>query len=92
MAVTEADLLRKSRQWKQDARGWWYQNSDGSYTANNWQYIRGKWYFFDQEGYMKTGWISWEGKMYYCDASGAMLVSTVTPDGVNVGADGAALL
>lgn len=92
MEVTEEDLVHMSGQWKQDARGWWYQNSDGSYTANNWQYIRGKWYFFDQEGYMKTGWISWEGKMYYCDASGAMLVSTVTPDGVNVGADGVALL
>lgn len=38
---------------------------------------------------MKTGWISWEDKLYYCDPSGAMLVSTVTPDGFTVGADGA---
>ena len=28
---------------------------------------------------------------YYCDPSGAMLVSTVTPDGFTVGADGARL-
>ena len=27
--------------WMQDAAGWWYQNDDGSYTINNWQWIDG---------------------------------------------------
>ena len=59
------------------------------HTVNNWQYIGGKWYFFDGTGYMKTGWIDWNGKWYYCDSSGAMLSNTTTPDGYQVGADGA---
>lgn len=87
--VLEEDLQRLGGQWIQDDRGWWYLNSDGSYTVNNWQYIRNKWYFFGPEGYMATGWIDWNGQQYYCDDSGAMLVSTVTPDGHSVGADGA---
>ena len=37
----------------------------------------------------KTGWIDWNGKQYYCDPSGAMLANTTTPDGIQVGADGA---
>ena len=75
--------------WIQDTTGWWYRNADGSYTVNNWQYIGDKWYFFDGTGYMKTGWIDWNGKWYYCDSSGAMLSNTTTPDGYQVGADGA---
>lgn len=38
---------------------------------------------------MKTGWIPWGGKLYYCGDNGSMLVSTITPDGFTVGADGA---
>ena len=41
------------------------------------------------DGYMRTGWIDWNGKQYFCDPSGAMLENTVTPDGFQVGADGA---
>ena len=87
--VSEEKIKEWKGQWMQDARGWWYSNRDGSYTVNNWQEIGGKWYFFDQEGYMVTGWVDWNGKQYYCGSSGAMLVSTVTPDGFYVGADGA---
>ncbi len=89
MDVDEEDLIRFSGQWIQDARGWWFRNSDGSYTTNNWKYIRSKWYFFDEEGYMKTGWIDWDGKLYYCGENGAMLVSTTTPDGFTVDENGA---
>ena len=91
LEITEEDLTRVNGQWLRDDRGWWYQKGDGTYPSNGWLYINYKWYFFDQEGYMKTGWISWEDKLYYCDPSGAMLVSTVTPDGFTVGADGARL-
>ena len=77
------------KDWKATGRnnekGWWYVNRDGSYPVNNWQQIDSLWYFFDEEGYMKTGWIHWNEKDYFCDESGAMLVNTVTPDGASVG-------
>lgn len=77
-------------QWIQDTIGWWYKNQDQSYVKNNWQQISGTWYFFDNRGYMKTGWVSWNNKWYYCDnQSGAMWVSQTTPDGFQVGSDGA---
>lgn len=76
--------------WKQDEAGWWYQNGDGTYTKNNWQLIDSKWYFFNDKGYMATGWIEWNGKWYYCDLEkGDMLVNQTTPDGYQVGEDGA---
>ncbi len=74
-------------QWYKDDKGWWYLNSDNSYTVNNWQYIGEKWYYFDQSGYMYTGWLPWQGAYYYMSEYG-MLTSTWTPDGYYVGADG----
>ena len=44
--------------WRQDARGWWYQNDDGSYPAGTWQWIDGngdgtaECYYFYSDGYM----------------------------------------
>ena len=88
-------------EWRRDANGWWYEIDDDDddfteldddyddYAKNGWRMIDRKWYYFDAHGYMKTGWIDWEGKQYYCDPTGAMLVSTTTPDGIQVGADGA---
>lgn len=62
--------------------GWWYRNSDGGYTTDNWQFINGKWYYFNSIGYMVTGWVDWNGKSYYCDpVNGDMLVNTIVPDG-----------
>lgn len=78
--------------WIEDVEGWWYRNTDGSYTAENWQFIDNAWYYFNSKGYMVTGWIDWNDKSYYCDPeTGAMLTSTVIQDGTNrrVGADGA---
>lgn len=62
-------------QWMQDTTGWWYQNDDGSYPVNCWQWIDGngdgiaEYYYFNEHG--------------YC------LMSTVTPDGNTVNANGA---
>lgn len=62
--------------WKQDERGWWYQNLDGSYPADQWQQINRKWYYFDAEGYMKENcWIETDGKYYRLGSDGAMLSS-----------------
>lgn len=71
--------------WNQDGNGWWYENSNGSYTTNAWQQIGSKWYYFDGSGYMISN--RWIGD-YYLGADGAMLTSTTTPDGYRVGADG----
>ena len=90
--VTEEDLSEWKGSWKQNERGWWYENRDGSWPKECWQMIDSDWYFFDSEGYMKTGWIDWNGKSYFCSESGAMLVSCTTPDGYSVGEDGAKIL
>ena len=39
-------------QWKQENSTWKYQNDDGSYITNNWQWIDGKSYCFDSNGNM----------------------------------------
>lgn len=63
-------------EWKKDNVGWWYQNDDGSYTVNNWQWIDGnndgvaECYYFDNTGYMWTN-------------------AKPTPDGYTVDANGA---
>ena len=59
-------------QWKQNTTGWWYQNADGSYPRNQWQYINGSWYHFDGNGYMQTGWLQLGNTWYYLNSSGAM--------------------
>ncbi|MBQ7535408.1 MAG: hypothetical protein IJT43_07280 [Stomatobaculum sp.] len=45
-------------QWKLDSTGWWYQRDDGSYPANQWEWIDGnkdgtaECYYFYGDGYM----------------------------------------
>ena len=72
--------------WKQDSTGWWYQNADGSYPTNTWKEISGAWYYFEGNGYMAAN--KWIGN-YHVGSNGAMLTNTTTPDGYQVGADGA---
>lgn len=62
-------------QWVQDYSGWWYQNDDGSYPANGWQWIDG-----NHDGIAEN---------YYFDANGYCLMNTMTPDGNMVDANGA---
>ena len=72
--------------WQSNSTGWWYQNADGSYPANEWKQINGSWYYFNESGYMVAS--MWIGN-YYLGESGAMLTNTTTPDGYVVGSDGA---
>jgi hypothetical protein len=74
--------------WKQDANGWWYQFSNGTYPKNCWTVIDGSYYCFDANGYRRYGWIYWNNKWYYCGTDGALLANTYTPDGYYVGSDG----
>lgn len=62
-------------QWQQDTAGWWYQNDDGSYFNNGWQWI-------DSDG-------DGLAECYYFDTNGYMLANTTTPDGNQVNENGA---
>ena len=67
--------------WKKDPKGWWYQNADGTYPANEWKKIDGKWYHFDAKGYMQTGWQKIDGKWYYFNSGGDMVSGWQKIDG-----------
>ena len=90
-AVTVSALLvipvmaANEAQCKRNDKGWWYEEADGSYPTNQWRFINNKWYYFDNIGYMLEN--RWVGN-YYVGADGDMLVSTSTPDGYYVDANG----
>ena len=60
-------------QWMLDAKGWWYQNADGSYPHAEFKKIDGVTYYFNGAGYMVTGWQQVGGTWYYFNPSGAMV-------------------
>ena len=62
-------------QWMQGNSGWWYQNDDGSYPVNCWQWIDG-----NGDGLAEC---------YYFNANGYCLMNGQTPDGNFVDASGA---
>lgn len=62
-------------QWRSDANGWWWQNDDGSYPRNTWQWIDG-----NNDGIKES---------YYFDPNGYCLLNTTTPDGYAVNDTGA---
>ena len=61
--------------WVQDSTGWWWDNGDGTWPANEWQWLDG-----NADGVAEC---------YYFGADGYMLSNTVTPDGYYVRGDGA---
>lgn len=61
-------------EWKSDNNGWWYQNDDGSYPKNTWQWIDG-----NKDGISES---------YYFNENGYLLINT-TKDGYTVNGDGA---
>lgn len=50
--------------WHEDAKGWWFQNADGTYPKNEWMRVYWDWYYFDGDGYAVKGWqeIEYNGK------------------------------
>lgn len=60
--------------WKQDARGWWYQHDNGSYTTEGWEQINGKYYYFDGMGYMLANTVTPDN--CYVGADGAWVQET----------------
>jgi len=79
-------------EWKQNTDGTWYFLLSNGEKAVGWQTISNKWYCFDSTGFMYASkWIestSETGTWYYLGENGNMLVSTTTPDGYTVDADG----
>ena len=72
---------KENGEWMHNARGWWYQNADGTYPVNQWKDISGSWYYFDINGYMyEQGWHWIDGKCYYMYVNGAMAVDTWIDD------------
>jgi FOG: Glucan-binding domain (YG repeat) len=67
--------------WRQDAKGWWYQNDNNSYPRSSWQLIGGQWYYFNATGYMATGWLNLGGSWYYLQPSGAMATGWLNLNG-----------
>lgn len=77
-------------QWKQDAKGWWYQNDNGSYKVNEWfnDSSNGSDYHFDTFGYMNTGKTYIDGKWYYFLDDGRLWCNYVSPEGFVTTNDG----
>ncbi|HBE85438.1 MAG TPA: hypothetical protein DDW53_08380 [Lachnoclostridium sp.] len=70
-------------EWKQDTKGWRYQNDDGSFQSNSWLQENEKWYYFDSDGYMLTGWVSTVGgKWYYMNPTGDARTEDYVENGV----------
>ena len=61
-------------QWKNNASGWWVEDTTGWYPTDTWQKIDGIWYYFKPDGYMASSeyyhgyWFnkdgSWDEKYY----------------------------
>ena len=56
--------------WMQDANGWRYKKSNGSYAGGEWQLVeaggRTDWYHFNAQGYVEGGWLTdTDGHRYY---------------------------
>lgn len=62
-------------QWIQDGSGWWYQNDDGTYPSNGWNWLDGKCYYFMPDGYCLMNTQTPDG--YTVNADGAWIVDGV---------------
>ena len=73
LATSVAPTTVSAAAWRKNSVGWWYQEDNGSYPANQWKAINGNWYWFNRNGYMVTGWQNIGGSWYYFQSSGAMI-------------------
>lgn len=55
--------------WKQDAKGWWVDNGDGTYKKNEWYKDNGKDYYLGADGYMLTNTTTPDGYKVGADGS-----------------------
>lgn len=62
-------------EWKKDTTGWWWQNDNGTYPVNKWEWLDG-----NKDGIAEC---------YYFNESGYCLIATTTPDNYTVNESGA---
>lgn len=82
----------------QNSKNWYFFDAEG-YLVTGWKQDGATWYYLHPvadgtQGHMYTGWNQINGQWYYFSTVaggplGAMLSNTTTPDGYQVGADGA---
>lgn len=70
--------------WKQDDKGWWYQEDDGSYPTNTWKEIKGKYYYFGADGYMLSNGVAPDGQRVGADGA---LIKTQNRSHITYSAD-----
>lgn len=68
-------MVSMAGSWKSDAKGYWWQNDDGSYPTNCWQWLDG-----DKNGIAEC---------YYFGADGYCYLNSMTPDQYQVNESGA---
>ncbi len=81
---------RAAGDWLNLGQAEYWIDSDG-YMATGWRHFtNGAWYYFRSNGAMAANyWVEDKGKWFYLGSDGAMLTNTRTPDGYQLGADGA---
>lgn len=80
MMAGSMSMTTLAGQWKQQVTGYHqvgyvYENSDGTYAKNGWQWIDGKCYYFNENGIMLSNTTTPDG--YTVDSSGAWTVNGV---------------
>ncbi|MGN0159719.1 MAG: hypothetical protein ACI39W_11415 [Brotaphodocola sp.] len=75
LLVTSVVMPTFAADWNQDETGWRYQQDDGSYLKEGWNWVDGRCYYFDEEGYCLLDTVTPDG--YTVDASGAWTVNGV---------------
>ncbi len=65
-------------EWKQDAKGWWWQEENGSYPVSTWKNIGGKSYYFGADGYMLANTTTPDG--YKVGSDGAWIENSLNSD------------
>lgn len=86
----KADGNRAVNEWLDINQTRYWIDPDG-YMATGWrQFMDENWYYFKGDGAMAVNsWAMDNGKWFYLGADGAMARNTRTPDGYQVGGDGA---
>lgn len=81
---------RAAGEWLNLGQAEYWIDSDG-YMATGWRHFtNGAWYYFRSSGAMAANyWVEDKGKWFYLGSDGAMLTNARTPDGYELGADGA---
>ena len=86
----KADGTRAAGEWMEiGGEEYWFDTN--AVMATGWrQFTNGDWYYFGTNGAMvKEQWVQNTGKWFYLGKNGTMLKNTTTPDGYEVGENGA---